>query len=73
MNIRKLATAAANWRRKSGKSMPSAVDDVLKQFSLTKDRYAELRENILRECGLRAGMKSHGRTKVPRQLRLPFK
>lgn len=73
MNIQKLATAAAKWQRESGKSMPAAVDDVLKQFSLSKERYVELRENILRECGLRAGMKSRGKPRKFRQLRLPFK
>lgn len=73
MNIRSLATSAAKWQRESGKSMPEAVDDVLKQFSLTKERYAELRENILRECGLRSHMKSRGKERKLRQLRLPFK
>ncbi len=73
MNIKELATAAAKWQRESGKSMPTAVDDVLKQFSLTKERYAELRGNILRECGLRSRMKARGKPRKLRQLRLPFK
>ena len=73
MNIKKLATSAANWQRKSGKSMPMAVDDVLKPYSLAPDEYQALRESILRECGRRGGRKSRGKTKTPRQLRLQFK
>ncbi len=73
MDIQKLATDAANWKRESGKSMPTAVDDVLKRYSFTKTQYSETREAVLRECGLRGGRKSLGTKRIPRQLRLQFR
>lgn len=73
MDIRKLATDAAKWRRESGKSMPTAVDDVLKQYSFTKIQYSDVHEAVLRECGLRGGRKSRGTKRIPRQLRLQFR
>lgn len=72
MDIQKLATDAAKWRRESGKSMPTAVDDVLKRYSFTKTQYGEIREAVLRECGIRGGKNGRGKTRIPRQLRLQF-
>lgn len=73
MDIRKLATDAANWKRESGKSMSSAVDDVLKQYSFTKIQYSNIHETVLRECSIRGGRKSRGTKRIPRQLRLQFR
>jgi len=72
MDIRKLATDAAVWRRESGKSMQTAIGDVLKQYSFTKNQYTETYEAVLRECSIRGGRKSRGTKRPRRQMRLQF-
>lgn len=73
LDIKLLATQAAEHSRATGKRMPEAVGAVLARYSLTDSQFAEYKGQILSECGKRGGKKAARKTrkkKEPEQFNL---
>ncbi len=58
LNIKVLATQAAEHARATGKRMPEAVKAVLARYSLTEAQFSQYKAQILSECGRRGGTKA---------------
>ena len=67
LNIKVLATQAAEHARATGKRMPEAVKAVLARYSLTEAQFSQYKAQILSEC--RRGRKRAQKSQAQRKAR----
>ena len=63
LDIKTLATQAAEHHRATGKKMSEAVEAVLMRYSFTESQFVGYKREILSECGRRGGKKTASKTR----------